>query len=116
MSDLVPTTNDPNQPGPALHAVAETPHLSELKDEGPFASLISSFRDVFFPEKLPPLVLESKPIAVPDPMKTKRSPQSTAIAVVAHAAIILLIGVLIARKVQLAAPAKVELTQLTAPP
>jgi protein TonB len=116
MSDIVPTTNDPNLPGPALHAVSETPHLSELKDEGPFSSLISSFRDLFFPEKLPPLVLESKPIAVPDPMKTKRSPQSTAFAVVAHAVIILLIGILIARKVQLAAPTKVELTQLTAPP
>ena len=117
MSELLPTDANLNGPGPVLHAVAETPHLSELRDEGPFASLISSFRDVFFPEKLPPLVLESKPIAVADPMATKRDAKSTAMAVVIHGVIILLIAFLIAKKVQLAAPsAKLELTQLTAPP
>ena len=117
MSEFLPTDVNLNGPGPALHAVADTPHLSELRDEGPFASLVSSFRDVFFPEKLPPLVLESKPIAVPDRMATKRDPKSTAVAVVIHAVVILLIAFLIAKKVQLAAPtARVELTQLSAPP
>ena len=117
MSDLFPTDANLNGPGPVLHSVAETPHLSELRDEGPFASLVSSFRDVFFPEKLPPLVLESKPIAVADPMRTKRDAKSTAMAVVIHGAIILLIAFLIANKVHISAPVtKVELTQLTAPP
>ena len=116
MSTLVPDAN-PNQPGPVLHAVEDSPHLSELKSEGPFASLVSSFRDVFFPEKLPPLVLESTPIAVPDRMKTKRSPASTAVAVVVHIAVILLIALLVANKVHLAAPvAQPMLANLTAPP
>jgi protein TonB len=89
----------------------------EVKEEGTFASLFSSVRDVFFPAKLPPLVLESKPIAVADPMKFKRSPTSTAVAVVLHIAVILLIALLIAKHVQMAAPPKTTLvTTLDAPP
>ena len=37
-----------------------------LHEEGTFSSLWSSVRDVFFPPKLPPLVLESKPIPLID--------------------------------------------------
>ncbi len=93
-------------------------HLTgEIKEEGIFASLIASFRDVFFPIKQPPLVLESKPIPVPDRMATKRSPTSTAIAVALHALAFLLIALLIAHHVRIAAPAKVaQVAQLTAPP
>jgi protein TonB len=89
----------------------EAIHLSgEIEEEGIFASLVSSFRDVFFPAKLPPLELTSKPIAVPDRMAVKRSPTSTAIAVVLHAVVILLIIFLIAKKVQFAAPPKANVT------
>src|ERR1700743_1692178 len=63
----------------------------KLKKNNPFTSLVQSFRDVFFPEKLPPLVLESKPIAVDNPMDIKRDPKSTAVAVAVHARIFLLI-------------------------
>ena len=56
--------------------------------------MVQSFRDVFFPEKLPPLVLESQPIAVDNPMDVKRDPKSTAVAVVVHALIFLLIFIL----------------------
>jgi protein TonB len=88
-----------------------------IPEEGVFASLWSSIRDVFFPVKLPPLVLESKPIAVVDRMKVKRDPVSTAIAVVLHGLVILLIAFLIAKKVQFSAPVKaVVVTELTAPP
>jgi protein TonB len=88
-----------------------------IKEEGVFASLWSSIRDVFFPVKLPPLVLESKPIAVVDRMKVKRDPVSTAIAVVLHGLVILLIAFLIAKKVQFSAPVKaIAITELTAPP
>jgi len=88
-----------------------------IHEEGTFASLWSSVRDVFFPVKLPPLVLESKPIAVVDRMKVKRDPVSTAMAVVLHGLVILLIAFLIAKKVQFAAPAKTTLvTELTVPP
>jgi protein TonB len=109
--------NAPQRSVPELRPVGEDVQLSgELKEEGVFASLVSSFRDVFFPAKLPPLVLESTPIAVPDRMAVKRSPTSTAIAVVAHALVIGLIAFLIAKHVQLAAPSKPLLTTVLVPP
>jgi protein TonB len=87
-----------------------------IEEEGVFASLWSSVKDVFFPVKQAPLVLESKPIAVVDPMRVKRDPKSTAVAVVVHGLIILLIAFLLAKKVQFAAPVKtVQLTDLTIP-
>jgi protein TonB len=108
---------DPDPAAPAQGAVEDVVHLSgEIKEEGVLASLVSSFRDVFFPTKLPPLVLESKPIAVPDRMATKRSPTSTAIAVGAHVLVFLLIALFIARQVHVAAPAKASVTTLNAPP
>jgi periplasmic protein TonB len=119
MADLnvFPNDYDPSRPAPALRPETETPHISgEIKEEGVLQSLISNIRDAFFAPKLPPLVLESKPIAVPDRMADKRSPAGTAAAIVAHAAIILLIALLIAKHVQLAAPLKAQLTALTEPP
>lgn len=92
---------DPDRAEPVLHAGGDVVHLSgEIKEEGVFASLISSIRDAFFAPKLPPLVLESKPIAVPDRMATKRSPASTAAAVGVHIVAILLIALFIASQVK----------------
>ena len=88
-----------------------------IKEEGVFTSLWSSIRDVFFPPKLPPLVLESKPVAVVDPMKVKRDPKSTAIAVVIHGLVILLIAYILIKKIPLSAPAKTTLvTEIAIPP
>ncbi len=73
---------------------SEGPQLGqpeELQGTNPFSSMVQSFRDVFFPEKLPPLVLESQPIAVADPMAVKRDPKTVASAVVVHALLFLLI-------------------------
>jgi protein TonB len=107
---------DPDRAAPALSRADEVVHLSgEIKEEGVFASLISSFRDIFFPPKLPPLVLESKPIAVPDRMATKRSPTSTAIAIGAHALVILLVALFIAEQVKISAPTKKRIATLLAP-
>jgi hypothetical protein len=39
-----------------------------VEDKNIFAELYETLRDVFFPPKLPPLELTSKPIPVPDPM------------------------------------------------
>jgi len=108
-----------NRPDPTLAPSDDALHLSgELKEEGVFASLISSFRDVFFPEKLPPLVLESTPIAVPDLMATKMTKKSVAMSIAFYALLILLIAILIAHHVQLAAPhpAAVILTEVPPPP
>jgi len=106
----------PTGPATALRPADEDVQLSgEIREEGVFASLISSFRDVFFPVKLPPLVLESTPIAVADPMAVKRSAASTWFAVGAHALIIALIALLIARHIQITAPARQVATVITAP-
>jgi protein TonB len=108
--------------GPAavqLRPVTDTTfHLtSEIKEEGVFASLISSFRDAFFPEKLPPLVLQSTPIAVVDPMaNAKMSPKSVGTSIAFYALLILLIALLIRNHVQLSAPVPKTLISLNAPP
>ena len=59
-------------------------------EEGVWASLWSNLRDVFFPVKLPPLVLESKPIPVIDRMETHQDPKATAAAFVIYAVLILI--------------------------
>jgi protein TonB len=102
-----------------LRPVTDTTfHLtSEIKEEGVFASLISSFRDAFFPEKLPPLVLQSTPIAVVDPMaNAKMSPKSVGTSIAFYALLILLIALLIRNHVQLSAPVPKTLISLNAPP
>jgi protein TonB len=107
----------PDRAALAPQHVDQSVHLSgEIKEEGVLASLISSIREVFFAPKLPPLVLESKPIAVPDRMAVQRSPTSTAIAVGAHVLVILLIALFIARQVHVATAPKVAVTTLIAPP
>jgi len=117
-TDTLPPQLDANPPA-LLRPAGDSLHLTgELKEEGVLASLISSFRDVFFPEKLPPLVLESKPIAVPDLMATKMTKKSVALSITFYALLILFIAFLIAHHVQLAAPHKaaVILTDVTPPP
>jgi periplasmic protein TonB len=101
-----------------LHG-GDAPHLGEIREEGVFASLWSSVRDVFFPVKLPPLVLESKPIPVVDRMAVKRDPMSTAVAVVLHALVILLIAWMLAKHVAIGTKAVttlVPLDMMTPPP
>src|SRR5271168_2119039 len=88
-----------------------------IKEEGVFSSLWESVRDVFFPVKLPPLVLESKPIAVVDRMKTKQNPAATGSAIAIYALLILFIAWLLHEKVRFSAPVKQLLvTDLTVPP
>jgi protein TonB len=115
-SNFVPP-HDPSAPARTLRPDTEDPHLTgEIKEEGVFQSLISNIRDAFFAPKLPPLVLESKPIAVADLMAAKRSPTSTAVAVGIHAVIIAIIAILIAEKVPITAPVKQAVTALLEPP
>lgn len=108
---LTPPEIDPHHETPTLHA-GDAPNLGEVKEEGVFGSLVSSFREVFFPEKLPPLELESKPIAVVDRMAVKRDPTSTAIAVALHVLVIALIAWLLAKHVHMSAP---QVTKLVTP-
>jgi periplasmic protein TonB len=79
--------------------------------------LWSNLRDVFFPVKLPPLVLESKPIAVVDRMATKQDPKATASAIAIYVILGLLFFFWGARALHNMNVAKqMELTKLIAPP
>jgi protein TonB len=114
--DVLPPELDPNRPAPTVVA-DDALHLSgELKEEGIFASLISSFRDTFFPEKLPPLVLESKPIYVADPMATKMSKSSVAYSIAFYTIVILLFAWFIAHQVKTLTAPKATVISLVAPP
>jgi protein TonB len=112
--------DDPGKPAPALRAGIES-SLGVGNDlqheEGIFASLWANLRDVFFPVKLPPLVLESKPIAVIDRMAVKQDPKATASAVGIYVVLILLFLWWGTRKYQQFQTQKqLELTEVTAPP
>ena len=54
-------------------------------------SLATNVRDVFRPQKLPPLELTSKPIDVRDPFAEKRSPWSSAAAILIYVGLALLL-------------------------
>ncbi len=113
---LPPVETKPEREAPQLHAGTEL-HWTETKEEGVFASLWTSVRDVFFPVKLPPLVLESKPIAVVDRMAVKQNPKAFAASIAIYALLILLFGYLIKQKVKFSAPVKsVILTDVSVPP
>ena len=86
-------------------------------EQGVFSSLLSSIQDVFFPRKLPPLVLTSQPIPVVDRMAVKRDPTSTAIAVGIHVVVILIVIYIIGRTTGIIAAPKPHLVaDISAPP
>jgi periplasmic protein TonB len=59
--------------------------LGKAFEEKPiWTGLYESIRDVFFPQKLPPLKLTSKPIPVPDRMKVKANPWAIGTATVVN--------------------------------
>ncbi len=108
---------DRDPAGQTQSAEGEAVHLSgEIEEEGVFTSLISNLRDAFFSPKLPPLQLQSKPIAVPDPMAVKRSPASAAVAIGAHVVLVLLIALFIAAQVKVISQKKSVATVHLAPP
>jgi TonB family protein len=72
----------------------ELPFLRGVDYEPAWKTLFRNIHDLFYPEKLPPLELTSKPIAVKDPMAVKRDATSSALSVVVHSLIILLLFVL----------------------
>ncbi len=107
---LPPPPTDQVEPEPTLPThlgQSEILHLSgELKEEGVFGSLIANIRDAFFAPKLPPLALQSKPIAVPDRLATPRDPKSAALALGIHIVAILLIALFIASEMKVITPQK----------
>ncbi|QHN04084.1 TonB family protein [Granulicella sp. WH15] len=90
--------------------------LSSTTEEGVFGSLFESLRDVFFPQKLPPLQLTSKPIAVPDRMAVKRDPKSTILAAVINGLVLAFLLWWGARKVGIIAAPAPKVISLVEPP
>jgi periplasmic protein TonB len=86
------------------------------KEEGVFRSLWNGLVELVSPRMLPPLMLESRPVAVVDRMGSVRSYRSAAWAVVAHVFAILVIGYAATTNIHLAAPVKLQVTELTVPP
>ncbi|MEO6922742.1 MAG: energy transducer TonB [Bryocella sp.] len=107
MSDTNTQPTDPNR----LTGSREPDVLvtGELKEENVFRTLVANFRDAFFPEKLPPLVLESTPIYVADPMATKMTKKSVGMSVAFYALLMLLLWFLIRNHVQISAPLHKEM-------
>ena len=61
--------------------------------------VVDNVLDKFFPRKLPPLELTSKPIEVKEILAEKRNPASSALSFVIHVVVIALIGVLLINKI-----------------
>jgi protein TonB len=108
---LVSQTSATSQSAAALPRFAVGP-----EEESTIHSLWMNLRDVFFPVKLPPLVLESKPIAIVDRMKVERDRKSTGTAILLHAAILALIFWVSAHKIASYVSPKTTLTEIEPPP
>src|SRR5580658_5758901 len=70
-----------------------------FEEKSVWAGLWESIRDVFFPVKLPPLELTSKPIPVPDRMAVKTNPWAVGIASGVNISILLVILFFVGRKI-----------------
>ncbi len=77
-------------PRPA-HALDHTELLPVGAEGSIWESLFGNVRDLFRPQKLPPLELTSKPVPVRDPFAEKRSPLSSGIAILVYVALALLL-------------------------
>jgi periplasmic protein TonB len=98
--------------GPAEHA----PFAAVPQEQSVFASLWSGLCDLLFPAKLPPLVLQSRPIAVVDRMAIRSSYPSTGYAVAAHVLVVFLIGFVVNAQIRKVTPNRESVAELIAPP
>jgi protein TonB len=87
----------------------------ELSGESIFASLWNGLRELVVPRRLPPLVLESRPVAVTDRMAVNGNYSSTAYAVAVHAMAIFLIGFVVRAQIRDADPVRGMVTPLIEP-
>jgi len=62
-----------------------------FEEKSIFVGLYENLRDVFFPPKLPPLQLTSKPIPVPDRMKVRANPWAVGASIVVNGSIVALL-------------------------
>ena len=70
-----------------------------IEEKPIWVNLYESIRDVFFPPKLPPLELTSKPIPVPDRMAVKRNWWAFGTALIIEVAILLVLLIFMGKKI-----------------
>jgi TonB family protein len=70
-----------------------------FEEKSIWAGLWESIRDIFFPPKLPPLELTSKPIPVPDRMAVKANPVAIGISTTINVAILLVVLFVVGKKI-----------------
>jgi periplasmic protein TonB len=102
-----------------LGDVGRRSFFAGTQELGVFGSLWSSVRELLFPRKLPPLTLESRPIAVVDRMAFESnhpSTPSTAYAVGLHALVIVLIGFVVNAQIRSVTAVRDNVTALVNPP
>ena len=100
----------------AVSPVADVLVLAgEISSESIFTSLWMGLREALFPRRLPPLVLESTPVAVTDRMAVDGNYSSTAYAVAVHAMAIFLIGFVVRAQIRDADPVGRMVTPLIEP-
>jgi protein TonB len=104
------------QPEMASGLVGARLFESDGSEEGIFRSLWGGVRDLLFPAKLPPLVLESRPIAVVDRMALEKSYPSTAYAVAAHVFVIVAIGFAVNAQIRSVSPVRESVMAMINPP
>ena len=87
--------------------------LGRAFDEKPiWTTLYENIRDVFFPVKLPPLQVTSKPIDVPDRMKVQRNPWAVGISMGFNIAVLLVAIFFVGRQVIKAVSKNLEATNI----
>lgn len=101
MSNEILTQSDSESQGVATLTGHELDaFLGKAFEEKPiWTGLWESIRDVFFPPKLPPLELTSKPIPVPDKMAMKANPWAVGISTTVNLSILLVALFFVGRKV-----------------
>jgi len=117
MADETLTLPDTDQETAAAQAYVEKHEfdgfLGKAFDEKPFwVELGESIRDVFFPPKLPPLQLTSKPIPVPDRMKVKANPVAIGTSAFVNGAILAIVLFFVGRQVMKAIDKKETATAI----
>ncbi|MGB6134416.1 MAG: energy transducer TonB [Acidobacteriaceae bacterium] len=89
------TTDDariPSEPNHGLYLCSKPFVFGQpVPDDSVWTGIWGNLRDALFPKKLPPLKLTSRPVAVADPMASRRDPTSSVIAFTMHVLVVVAI-------------------------
>jgi TonB family protein len=113
MANELLTQTEAETPPAAVESHGLDSFLGPAFEEKPiWKGLYESIRDVFFPPKLPPLVLTSTPIPVPDRMAVKANPWAIGISSILNIIILLIFLFFVGRKVIEAVKPTLEATNI----